>query len=208
MSTHTFPFELPQSLSSYLEQYSANPESTIERLKQHLNRRGRDAVGYFLLSWFYMEADDKENAIDCALKSKSYAPGSPFLEYLHYFLVHPNAFEAWIPQDIHRDTMKIEQPSSFNSGNFLVNLESLISRLSKVDGVKIKLGDKDNRNIDLSDQSDVSDIATETLATIHKNQGNIENAISIYKMLKKLHPEKKEYYKKQIKALQENQKSD
>ncbi|TVQ73574.1 MAG: hypothetical protein EA363_03010, partial [Balneolaceae bacterium] len=91
------PFEIPQTLSSYVAQFENDPEKGIANLEAFLKKRGMDAVGYFLLSWLYFNNDQKEEAVHYALKAKCCAPGSPFFEHLHYFMVHPDHFEAWKP---------------------------------------------------------------------------------------------------------------
>ncbi len=91
------PFEIPQSLSSYVAQFENDPEKGIANLEAFLKKRGMDAVGYFLLSWLYFNNDQKEEAVHFALKAKCCAPGSPFFQHLHYFMVHPNHFDAWKP---------------------------------------------------------------------------------------------------------------
>jgi len=91
------PFEIPQSLNSYLTQFQNDPDKGIANLKAFLKKRGMDAVGYFLLSWLCLNDGRKEEALQHALRAKSYAPGSPFFQHLHYFLVHPDHFEAWKP---------------------------------------------------------------------------------------------------------------
>lgn len=195
-----FPFQLPQSLASYTETFLNEPDKTIERLESHLKKRGYDAVGYFLLSWFYLNKDNKAKAIEYALIAKTYAPGSPFLDYLHYFFTHPDAFEAFLPKDSFRDGKKVKKTLSVS--NFLIDLESLISKISQIESQKISLKsslETEGEDVDLSIQSiDIDDLATETLATIHVNQGNIENAILIYKRLIAKDPSKKEYYEAKI----------
>ncbi len=81
----SLPFEIPQSLASYVEQYEAEPQSAMDRLDKQLHRRGSDAVGHFLMSWFHFNAGELDKAIAYALKAKTFAPGSPFLEYLTLF---------------------------------------------------------------------------------------------------------------------------
>jgi len=94
---HELPFEIPQSLRGYLTQFENDPDRGIANLEAFLKKRGMDAVGYFLLSWLYLNNGQKEDAVQCALKAKCFAPGSPFFQHLHYFLVHPDHFEAWKP---------------------------------------------------------------------------------------------------------------
>lgn len=204
----TFPFELPQSLQSYLETFPNDPEKTIDRLEMQLKKRGFDAVGYFLLSWFYYSKENKVKAIENALIAKSYAPGSPFLEYVHYFFVHPDQFDASIPQHLHRDSRK--RAKSVSATSFLLDLESLIKKLSQVESQKITVHQdsmNSDEDIDLSQSSiDIEDIATETLAKIHILQGNKEQAIRIYELLSKQKPEKKDYFDSQIALLQESNK--
>lgn len=196
-----FPFQLPKSLSGYIESFVNDPDKTIEKLDAHLKKRGYDAVGYFLLSWFYLNKDNKAKAIEYALVAKTYAPGSPFLEYLHYFFTHPDAFAAFVPKDVSRDGKKIKK--SISVTNFLIDLETLISRISQIEGQKISLKTtSENEDIDLSIQSiDIDDLATETLANIHAMQGNTENAVLIYKRLIEKEPSKKDYFETKISDL-------
>lgn len=202
-----FPFVLPKSLHSYLETFPNDPAKTTDRLEQQLKKRGYDAVGYFLLSWFYIQQENKVKAIENALIAKTFAPGSPFLEYVHYFFVHPDQFEANIPQNVHRDSKK--RNKSISAANFLLDLESLISNLSQVESHKItihqekmeEIGD----SIDLSQVSiDIDDIATETLAKIHALQGHKVEAINIYRRLIIKEPSKKAHFESQIALLEEN----
>ncbi len=91
------PFEIPQSLSTYLTQFENDPGRGIANLETFLKKRGMDAVGFFLLSWLYHKNDQKEEAMHYAFKAKCCAPGSPFFQHLHYFLMHPDQFKAWKP---------------------------------------------------------------------------------------------------------------
>ena len=196
-----FPFQLPQSLSSYLDLFSIDQDKTVEKLEAHLKKRGHDAVGHFLLSWIYLQINNKPKAIEQALIAKTFAPGSPFLEYLHYFITHPDALNAYLPQTVTRDSKKVKK--GISASNFLLDLESIISRLSHVEGHKITIKSiEENIDVDLSEQSiSIDDLATETLATIHVAQGNKENAIIIYKKLIEKQPEKKSYFEEKIQAL-------
>ena len=94
------PFEIPQSLRSYVAQFENDPEKGIGNLESFLKKRGMDAVGYFLLSWLYINKGEKEQAVHYALKAKCFAPGSAFFQHLHYFIVHPDHFEAWKPFEL------------------------------------------------------------------------------------------------------------
>ncbi|TNE71554.1 hypothetical protein EP331_09290 [bacterium] len=197
-----FPFPLPKSLQSYIELFPENKERTIEKLDAHLKKRGYDAVGHFLMSWFYLQLENKTKALEYALAAKAYAPGSPFLEYAHYFMAHPNALDAVIPQTIFRDGKKIKKTVS--STSFLIDLEDLISKLSHIEGQKIVLkpSSEQEDDIDLSVASiNIDDLATETLAQIHIKQGNKENAVAIYKRLMEKEPNKKTYFEEKIAAL-------
>jgi tetratricopeptide (TPR) repeat protein len=190
-----FPFSLPQSLAGYLDTFQNEPEKTLSKLNKHLSRRGYDAVGTFLLSWFYLQLGERDQAIAHALKAKTYAPGSPFLEYVHYFLVHPGAFTAWKPESIHRDNRSryISRPK-----DFLMDLEALIGRLSEVEGRKISMREKaeekeDDSEKDLSDSSKTTKkLASFTLIDIHASQDNFDLALSLLKQMEKNQPSKKE----------------
>lgn len=202
-----FPFDIPKSLASYVEQYDDDPVKVTTKLKRQLDKRGPDAVGYFLLAWFYHLKGVDDQAVHYALKAKTYAPGSPLMENLHYYLSHPNSFEAWKPQM----STSVAQPApkyrSEDAHEPVLNLDSLIERLSEVEsGRRIEdSGSKKSSifSLDLSElEHDVDDIASETLANIHETQGKTEAAIRTYKRLKKLNKEKEEFYKQQISRLE------
>ncbi len=202
----SLPFEIPQSLASYVEQYEAEPQSAMERLEKQLHRRGSDAVGHFLMSWFHFNAGDKDKAIAYALKAKTFAPGSPFLEYLHYFLIHPEKFEAWIPADAHRDSN--QKPTLNMNVDIIHDLENLIRRLSEAENQKITIDiNAIDPGVDLSAESQkVDKIASETLAGIYAKQGKIDEAIKIYKLLMTSNPGKKSHFEKLLKDLKSREK--
>ena len=196
------PFELPPSLAIYAEQFEEDPDRTINKLEKHLKRRGPDAVGYFLMAWFHVQSNDMQKAIENALKAKTYAPGSPFLEYLHYFLIHPEAFQAWIPSESRVSPVN-ESSVYIQPADFIHDLESLITRLTEAENKKISLDpDSSAPSEDLSVPSQsVDDIATETLAYIYEKQGKLEEAKAMYQRLIAMRPDKKKEYTKALKNL-------
>ncbi|HEX6982127.1 MAG TPA: hypothetical protein VF181_05155 [Balneolaceae bacterium] len=200
------PFDIPKSLNSYAEHFEDDPVKATARLKKQLKKRGHDAVGHFLLAWFYHLRDMNEEAVDEALIAKIYAPGSPFFQKLHYYLSHPQTFQAWTPKS---SASYKRKPSASNKkpGPVLKNLDSLISRLSAVESKGIRMPDFPEGEVPENDVTDnVDDIVSETLALIHEKQGKIEDAIRTFQRLKKLNGEKKDFYNQQISRLQEQRK--
>lgn len=195
------PFKIPKSLDSYVEQYNTAPKKTITKLEKQVNKRGLDAVGQFLLAWFYYVDGQNEKAIAHALIAKNYAPGSPLMEHLHYFLIHPEKFEASVPASRPKRAKKM---LSGKRSAPVLDLDKLIALLSEVEATKIRLPDDGEpfNDADLAqDSSKVDDIASETLAKIHVNQGKHKEAIKVYKKLAKSNPEKADHYDEQITAL-------
>lgn len=197
-----FPFNIPESLATYVEQFDDDPLKATTKLKNHLNKRGPDAAGYFLLAWFYHLKGIKDEAIKYALKAKVYAPGSPLMEKLHYYLSHPDTFEAWSPR-----TVSVRSPAKYPPGGPepLLDLDNLIERLSEVESNRIKLSgsESDLLLVDHDDiAEDIDDIASETLANIHETQGKTEAAIRTYKRLKKLNKQKSDFYREKISRLE------
>jgi tetratricopeptide (TPR) repeat protein len=197
------PFDIPKSLSSYAEHFDDDPIKATTRLKKQLKKRGPDAVGHFLLAWFYHLKGMDEQAVEEALKARIFAPGSPFFQKLHYYLSHPKAFEAWTP-----DKDSSPSPSSPvrspRKPDPVLDLDSLIQKLSEVESKRIRPKEHPDqfqeKNQDTPEE-DVDDIVSETLANIHEQQGKIDAAIQTYQRLVKIHPEKEEEYKKQINRL-------
>lgn len=202
------PFNIPKSLSSYVEKFGENPEEVTRKLRKHLKKRGPDAVGHFLLSWFCHLQDNKQDAIKEALKAKTYAPGSPLMEHLHYFLVHPEKFEAAIPATSYTSSkLKLQQGSRTSP---ILDLDRLIGMLEAVESKRIQIpaDDEDFDDSDLSKESEeIDDVVTETLAKIHSKQGRKSEAIKMYERLIDKDQDKAGHYQKQIDKLKNKQKS-
>ncbi len=198
------PFNIPKSLSSYVEKFDEDPEEITQKLKKHLRKRGPDAVGHFLLSWFYHLQDKKSDAIKQALKAKTYAPGSPLMEHLHYFLVHPEKFEAAIPTHSYTSSsLKLQQASRTSP---ILDLDRLIEMLEAVESHRIQIPEKDEHfdDSDLSKEAEqVDDVVSETLAKIHSKQGRKKEAIKMYERLIHKNSDKADHYKDQISKLKE-----
>lgn len=196
------PFTIPKSLASYAEHFDKEPIEATKRLKKQLNKRGPDAVGHFLLAWFYHLEGMDEQAVDEAHKARIFAPGSPFFEKLHYYLSHPNTFEAWTP-----DSTSVSSPkksSSIDEPGPVLNLDSLIQKLSSVESKRIrpKEKEKSEEEIDKAISADnVDDIVSETLANIHERQGKLNAAIRTFERLQRCNPAKEEYYREEIARL-------
>lgn len=199
MGMSDFPFSLPESLSSYLNQFPDQPERVLERLRSFLKKRGQDAVGYMLLAWLYFKNGEKDRALTTALQAKRYAPGSPLLEHFHYFLLHPDGFDAEIP-----DKAGVNRSAPDSQSEVSFDLEKLINRLSETSGSTIKEPDESplSEEEDLSKKTtQIQDIATQTLASIYERQGKLEEAITIYEQLKINRPERAAEFDEEIKSL-------
>ena len=195
-------YQIPESYKSYLEKFESDPEDAISRLKSRIEKRNAGAVGYFFLAWLHFHNNDKENAIEAAWQAKVRAPGSRFMERLHYYLSHPRNFDAWVPEKKQAEFKR----SIYNHerAHPISDLDNLISRLSSVERKRLNPKDLENDQRDLSEKSsDVDDIVTETLAIIHEKQGNFQAAIQTYERLRGINPSKEEHYKKQIDRLSE-----
>jgi len=194
------PFEIPKSLASYAEHFDDDSIKATKRLKKQLKKRGPDAVGHFLLAWFYHLEGMDDQAVEEALKARMFAPGSPFFEKLHYYLSHPNTFEAWTP-DVSTSSQK--QSSISDDPGPVLNLDNLIQKLSAVESKRIKPSSSGLKKLDSSpdDSDDVADIVSETLANIHEQQGKIDAAIRTYEQLQKRNHEKHDHYSQQIQRL-------
>ncbi|MEQ9280647.1 MAG: hypothetical protein RLN83_14220 [Balneola sp.] len=195
------PFNIPQSLRSFNERYAKNPKTGITKLSRHLKKRGPDAVGHFLLAWFYHLDDQNSLAIKEALKAKTYAPGSPLMEHLHYFLVHPEKFEAAVPVKSYTSSKKLNQS---NRKSPILDLDSLIAMLEAVESKRIQIPAEGEPfdDTDLAEQAEaVDDIISETLAKIHVVQGKKQQAIEMYNQLKEIHPDKAEHYQAEIEKI-------
>lgn len=193
------PFKIPKSLASYAEHFDKEPIEATKRLKKQLKKRGPDAVGHFLLAWFYHLEGMDDQAVDEAVKARIFAPGSPFFEKLHYYLSHPNTFEAWTPDSEKIPSKKDSQ--SINEPGPVLNLDSLIQKLSSVESKRIRPDKKEEtkgKNKQNISADDVDDIVSATLAKIHERQGKLDAAIRTYERLKELRPSKKEQYQKEI----------
>lgn len=196
------PFNIPKSLSSFVEKFEEDPEKITQKLKKHLNKRGPDAVGHFLLSWFYHLQNKNKEAVTEALKAKTYAPGSPLMEHLHYFLVHPEKFEAAIPAYSYTSSkVKLQQGSRTSP---ILDLDRLIEMLEQVESKRIQIpaDDEPFDDSDLSKEAEqVDDLVSETLAKIHTKQGRKKEAVKMYERLIDKNSDKADHYKEQIEKL-------
>lgn len=193
------PFKIPKSLASYAEHFDKEPIEATKRLKKQLRKRGPDAVGHFLLAWFYHLEGMDDQAVDEAVKARIFAPGSPLFEKLHYYLSHPNTFEAWTPDS---ETVSLKNnPQSLDEPGPVLNLDSLIQKLASVESKRIRPDEKeetkDKKNKKVS-VDNVDDIVSVTLAQIHERQGKLDAAIRTYEQLKELRPNKREQYQEEI----------
>lgn len=194
------PYQIPESYQSYLDKFETDPEEAIARLQTRIEKRNAGAIGYFFLAWLFYQNNDKENAIDAAWQAKVRAPGSRFMDRLHYFISHPHSFDAWIPEKKQDEFKRTIQNLDAHP---ISDLDLLISKLSSVDKKRLKISEVTGDNRDLSESSsDVDDIVTETLAVIHEKQHNFEAAIQTYTKLINLNPAKKEHYSKQIERIE------
>jgi len=195
----TLPFTIPPSLNSYVEQFESDPERMTRKLDRLVKKRDPDAVGHFLLAWFYHLQGDQETAISEALKAKTYAPGSPLMEHLHFFLLHPEQFEAAVP------TRLVKKKKVFVQGNRtpqILDLDRLIELLEAVESQRVNYSYNDVSDEDLSEPSnDVAEIISETLAKIHEAQGNKKEAIHMYERLVIANEEKADVYSTKIEEL-------
>jgi tetratricopeptide (TPR) repeat protein len=204
----SLPSNIPRSLHSYVELYKDDPDRAIGKLRKQIDRRGPDAVGHYLLAWFYHRKGERREAIRAAWKAKIYAPGSPVMEQFHYYMTHPDAFNAWTPADTMKRHRNIRSPHKLTHS--ISDLDALITKLSSVESRRIRLDaspDPGEDVPDLSEQSSqVDDIVTETLAVIHEKQGNLSQAIETYQKLTKLNDgEKADEYEKKIRDLRARQ---
>jgi hypothetical protein len=200
----TIPVQIPQSLQSYLDLYEEQPEEAIFRLQKQIKRRGNDAVGYYLLAWLYHGRNMRKEAVQAAWKAKVFAPGSPVMEQLHYFMAHPENFRAWKPV---KPVIRRKSTNRNRTTNLPIqDLDSLIEKLSASESKRIVLDPEREEGPDLSKgSSDTDDIVTETLAGIHVKQGNRAAAIQAYQKLSELHPEKKDEYEEKVRQLEQEE---
>jgi tetratricopeptide (TPR) repeat protein len=198
----TIPFALPESLQGYIKTFEQSPDKAIDNLEKYLSKRRNDAVGYFLLALLYKMNDRASNAMDAATKARALAPGSSLLENLHYYLSHPDGFNAWAPAREHQFGL-----SQGNNGNgqfsFSMDLEQMIGRLSRVDGKRIRPAGSSGSKAIQEDAEILSKLATPTLARIFENQGQIREAIDIYEKLMESNPKKKAEFEAEISRLRE-----
>ena len=194
-----FPFTIPPSLNSYVEQFDDDPVRMTRKLERQVSKRDPDAVGHFLLAWFHHIQNNQDRAILEALKAKTYAPGSPLMEHLHYFLLHPEQFDAKIPQSGKKGKKVLVQGSRSAQ---ILDLDRLIELLEAVESQRVNYSYEEVSDEDLSeDSSDVAEIISETLAKIHEAQGNKKEAIQMYERLVTVNEDKADTYTNKIEEL-------
>ena len=193
----TIPFEIPESLKSYLVTYQDNPDKGISNLEKYLTRRRNDAAGYMLLSLLYHLSGENLKAIKTATQARTLAPGSTLLENLHYFLSHPDGFDAWIPTESIRQSNGVEQASA-SAHDIALDLDTLISRLTRANQKRIKISDSVNGHKFSENDPEVEQLATPTLALIFEKQKKYDEAIRVYHKLVVDRPYDADRFKDQI----------
>lgn len=194
------PFEIPESLKSYVVTFGESQAKGIANLEQYLARRRIDAVGYFLLAVLYNAAERPEDAKSAANKARALAPGSKIMEQLQYFLTHPDGFNAWIP-DNDNQVAPAKSLRKQDRTEISIDLETLISRLTKASGKRIKIKDEPSVELFQTEGVDAGELATPTLAKIYERQGKIEEAIRVYQKLIAARPAEAPKFKKEITKL-------
>lgn len=197
----SIPFEIPESLKSYLVTYQDNPDKGISNLEKYLARRRNDAAGYMLLSLLYHLSGESLKAIKTATQARTLAPGSTLLENLHYFLSHPDGFEAWIPTESVRQNNGVEKHTS-SPYDIALDLDTLISRLTRANQKRIKISDTQNGHKFADNTPEVEQLATPTLALIFEKQKKYDDAIRVYHKLVIDRPYDADRFKDQITRLE------
>ena len=198
------PFNIPQSLNSYIELFKKDQNKAVSKLKKQVKKRDPDAVGHFLLAWLHHIRQNKKEAIKEALIAKNYAPGSPLMEHLHYFLLHPEQFDAAIPKSKYSEQKRFLQGTRRSP---ILDLDRLIEMLEAVESQRIQIPmNSDNDEMeDLSEEANnIEDIISETLAKIHQQQGNKKAAIKMYERLIEVNEDKADEFLNKIDELKRN----
>jgi tetratricopeptide (TPR) repeat protein len=202
----SFPFEIPPSLYSYLEKFDDSPERTTEKLEAHLQRRGQDPIGEFLLAWFYLQQEMPQKARKHAIRAKAIAPGSPLMEYLPYFIRHPESFTAWQPSPASKGNQITELLFAHPRYPHNTDLDLLIEKISKVDPEQLYHPNEDEEAVEgeetvEEEESDMDDIISETMADIYEKQNRFKKALKVYRKLIEYNPEKKDTYEEAIERI-------
>lgn len=195
------PFEIPESLKSYLVTFESDPEKGISTLEKYITKRRHDPVGFMLLALLLKHQGKTIEAKSAAVQAKSLAPGSTLLDNLHYFLSHPDGFNAWVPDESNR--IASVHGSRSSRTDISMDLDVLISRLTRANSKRIKIASRSGDNDNTEDTSVVDTLATPTLAHIYEQQGKYAEAVKVYQKLKLIRPEKADVFQKEIDRLQE-----
>lgn len=193
------PFEIPESLNSYVKTFEESPEKGIANLEAYLARRRNDAVGFFLLAVLYASHEKGDAARKAASRARALAPGSHLLEHLHYFLSHPDGFKAWVPRQ--SDVAATPGRSHPSASTLSVDLDVLISRLTRAGSKRIEVPSGGKPVSRGEDDKVLSDLATPTLAGIYEAQLKFEEAIAVYERLIAMRPSQKGIYENEIERI-------
>lgn len=195
------PFDIPESLNSYLVTSKESPEKGISNLEKYVAKRRSDAIGYFLLAILYQRNNEKDKAKRAASNARSLAPGSELMENLHYYLSHPKGFDAWTPKANRFYPDKSGENGAVNT--ISLDLETLISRLTRATQKRIKIVEESGTPVFNEKAEGVEQLATPTLALIFEKQGKYDEALAIYKKLIHSRPMDAERYQAQIERIEQ-----
>lgn len=195
------PFDIPESLNSYLVTSKESPEKGIANLEKYVAKRRSDAIGYFLLAILYNRINERDKAKRAASNARSLAPGSELMENLHYYLSHPKGFDAWTPKSNRFYSDKSSENGAVNT--ISLDLETLISRLTRATQKRIKIVEESGTPVFNERAEGVEQLATPTLALIFEKQGKYDEALTIYKKLLQSRPMDSDRYLAQIERLEQ-----
>lgn len=197
LSMEKISFDIPDGLRPFVRQFRSDKGNAIQNLKNFLQIWETDAVGYFILSLFYHKNNQADEAMHHALKAKTFAPGSPLLEHLPYYLAHPNQFDAWNSFTASFIT-PVEEENSPNLIDSPLDLDHIIDSLSDEDLKNSSSAGKGSVSIEKADNNE-----SEMQAKIYEEQGKHLEAIQILKKLKQRMQEKTKHYENEIRRLLE-----
>ena len=121
------------------------------------------------------------------------------MEHLHYYLLHPEQFNAKIPKTSKIGRKVLVQGSRSAQ---ILDLDRLIELLEAVESQRLNYSYEEVSDEDLSENSsDVAEIISETLARIHEAQGHKKEAIHMYERLVTVNEEKADTYTSKIEEL-------
>ncbi len=183
MREPTFP--IPPSIALYIRQHAEDPDAACANLTQAVAKRRLDPVGALWLAWMHATAGRAAESARWARSAALQAPGSPTASLAALLAVEPG---AWSTAGLSPADLAGDEARGAAGPDLGIDLDTLITRLSRASGKRIKNESADSEPALEAAPAPVEkpvNVRTVTMARIHEKQGRYAEALAIFSSISK-----------------------